>query len=139
MRTAPCEGEIAPLRGPSITVRGVESQGRAGSRSQTGVLDGSLRRRAPLLSPPRSARPEGLTKMTDASFLPLRDLDGRNPATYANVLCCFGLHDRAWQETPILGKVRPTTSKSTRRKFDLEPYFRQVKAWTSERDMPVLA
>lgn len=65
-------------------------------------------------------------------------LDGRNPATYANVLWCFGLHDRAWQETPILGKVRPMTSKSTRRKFHLEPYYRQVRDWASERGMPVL-
>lgn len=65
-------------------------------------------------------------------------LDGRDTNTYANVLWCFGLHDRAWQETPILGKVRPMTSRSTRRKFDLEPYVRRVEARVETRGMPVL-
>ena len=56
-------------------------------------------------------------------------LDGRNPNTYANILWCFGLHDRAFGETEILGKTRPMTTRSTRRKFDLEPYFARVDRW----------
>jgi deoxyribodipyrimidine photo-lyase len=56
-------------------------------------------------------------------------LDGRNPNTYANVLWCFGLHDRAFGESEVLGKTRPMTSRNTRRKFDLEPYFRRVDRW----------
>ena len=60
-------------------------------------------------------------------------LDGRNPNTYANVLWCFGLHDRAFQETPILGKTRPMSSDRTRQKFDLDPYFERVDRWVAER------
>ena len=33
-------------------------------------------------------------------------LDGRGPNSYANVAWCFGLHDRAWTERPIFGKIR---------------------------------
>ncbi len=65
-------------------------------------------------------------------------LDGRNPNTYANILWCFGLHDRAFQETEVLGKLRPMTSRATRRKFDLDPYFERVEEWVAERDMPIL-
>ncbi len=53
-------------------------------------------------------------------------LDGRNPNTYANILWCFGLHDRAFREGPVLGKLRPLKSSSTRRKFDVEPYLERV-------------
>ncbi|MDP2497400.1 MAG: deoxyribodipyrimidine photo-lyase [Candidatus Palauibacterales bacterium] len=65
-------------------------------------------------------------------------LDGRNPNTYANVLWCFGLHDRAFQETPILGKTRPMSSDRTRQKFDLGPYFERVDRWVAERSPSVL-
>lgn len=33
-------------------------------------------------------------------------LDGRDPNTYANILWCFGLHDRPWRERPVFGMVR---------------------------------
>lgn len=65
-------------------------------------------------------------------------LDGRDPNTYANVLWCFGLHDRAFQETPILGKTRPMSSDRTRKKFDLGPYFDRVDRWVEERSPSVL-
>jgi deoxyribodipyrimidine photo-lyase len=65
-------------------------------------------------------------------------LDGRDPNTYANILWCFGLHDRPFQERPILGSVRPLNSKNTDKKFHLSPYFERVDAWTRERDMPIL-
>lgn len=55
-------------------------------------------------------------------------LDGRNPNTYANILWCFGLHDRAFKEGPVLGKLRPLKSSSTRRKFDVQPYLERVAA-----------
>ena len=66
-------------------------------------------------------------------------LDGRNPNTYANILWCFGLHDRAFREGEVLGKLRPLKSSSTRRKFDVEPYLERVAAAVEARDMPVLA
>ncbi len=65
-------------------------------------------------------------------------LDGRNPNTYANVLWCFGLHDRAFQETSILGKTRPMSSDRTRQKFDLGPYFERVDRWVDRRSPAVL-
>lgn len=65
-------------------------------------------------------------------------LDGRNPNTYANVLWCFGLHDRAFREQPVLGKLRPLKSASTRRKFQVEPYIEGVRRAVEETSMPAL-
>lgn len=62
-------------------------------------------------------------------------LDGRNPNTYANLLWCFGLHDRAFAERPVLGKLRPLSSERTRRKHGLDPYFARVEGWAEERGM----
>lgn len=56
-------------------------------------------------------------------------LDGRNPNTYANVLWCFGLHDRAFGERAVFGKLRPMTSASTRRKHDVDSYMQRVDEW----------
>ena len=33
-------------------------------------------------------------------------LDGRDPASFGNVAWIYGVHDRAWQERAIYGKVR---------------------------------
>ena len=65
-------------------------------------------------------------------------LDGRDPNTYANVLWCFGLHDRPFPEREVLGKLRPMSSERTRKKHDLPPYLERVASWVRERDMPVL-
>lgn len=56
-------------------------------------------------------------------------LDGRNPNTYANILWVFGLHDRAFGEREVFGKLRPMTSRSTRRKHDVDGYLQRVAAW----------
>jgi deoxyribodipyrimidine photo-lyase len=53
-------------------------------------------------------------------------LDGRDPNTYANVLWCFGLHDRAWGERPIFGKIRYMSGASTRRKTDAKAYIQEI-------------
>jgi deoxyribodipyrimidine photo-lyase len=56
-------------------------------------------------------------------------LDGRDPATYTNVLWCLGLHDRAWgPERPIFGTVRYMSSESFRRKHDVTAYAARVAA-----------
>lgn len=65
-------------------------------------------------------------------------LDGRNPNTYASILWCYGLHDRAFQQTPVLGKLRPLKSSATRRKFDLDPYFERVAHEVERRGMAIL-
>lgn len=52
-------------------------------------------------------------------------LDGRDPNTYANILWCFGKHDRPWGPVrPIYGTVRFMSTESARRKLDLDTYLR---------------
>ena len=50
-------------------------------------------------------------------------LDGRDPNSWTGILWCFGKHDRAWQTTPVLGKIRPMSTASTRRKVRMEEYL----------------
>jgi deoxyribodipyrimidine photo-lyase len=49
-------------------------------------------------------------------------LDGRDPNSYANVAWCYGVHDRAWTERPIFGKIRYMNANGLNRKFDMEAY-----------------
>lgn len=63
-------------------------------------------------------------------------LDGRDPNTYANILWCFGLHDRPWQERPIFGMVRTMTLGGMRRKTDVEAYLREIAALDGTRRDP---
>ncbi len=58
-------------------------------------------------------------------------LDGRDPASYAGVGWCFGLHDRPFPERPVFGKVRPMTGASLRRKFEIRAYLAR---WERGRD-----
>jgi len=51
-------------------------------------------------------------------------IDGRDPNSYAGILWCFGLHDRAFKEREIFGKVRWMSEKSLVRKFDLNKYIK---------------
>jgi deoxyribodipyrimidine photo-lyase len=71
-----------------------------------------------------------------ATMLHIHDrfaLDGRDPNTYANVLWCFGLHDRPWPERPIFGKVRYMSADGMRRKTDVEAYIQQMEElWKSQ-------
>jgi deoxyribodipyrimidine photo-lyase len=50
-------------------------------------------------------------------------LDGRDPNTYANILWCFGLHDRPWPERPVLGMVRTMMRAGLERKTEVEAYL----------------
>ncbi|MFN3347111.1 MAG: deoxyribodipyrimidine photolyase, partial [Candidatus Bipolaricaulaceae bacterium] len=58
-------------------------------------------------------------------------LDGRDPASYAGVGWCLGLHDRPFPERPVFGKVRPMTGASLRRKFEILAYLAR---WERGRD-----
>ena len=49
-------------------------------------------------------------------------LDGRDPNSYANIAWCFGLHDRAWTERPVFGKIRYMNANGLNRKFDMAAY-----------------
>jgi deoxyribodipyrimidine photo-lyase len=50
-------------------------------------------------------------------------LDGRDPNTYANILWCFGLHDRPWSERPIFGMIRYMNLAGMERKTDVPAYI----------------
>ena len=49
-------------------------------------------------------------------------LDGRDPNSFAGVAWVFGLHDRAWFERDIFGKVRYMAASGLERKFDIKSY-----------------
>ena len=55
-------------------------------------------------------------------------LDGRDPNSWANVAWCYGLHDRAWTERAIFGKIRYMNANGLKRKFDMEAYIAAVDA-----------
>jgi deoxyribodipyrimidine photo-lyase len=59
-------------------------------------------------------------------------LDGRDANSYAGVAWCFGLHDRAWGERPIFGKVRYMNDAGLVRKFDMARYIEEVERLVSE-------
>ena len=52
------------------------------------------------------------------------ELDGRDPNGYAGIAWSIGgVHDRAWGERPVFGKVRYMGEKGVRAKFDAEGYI----------------
>lgn len=53
-------------------------------------------------------------------------LDGRDPNTYTNILWCFGLHDRPWQERPVFGMTRYMTLDGMKRKTGVDAYLREI-------------
>jgi deoxyribodipyrimidine photo-lyase len=58
-------------------------------------------------------------------------LDGRDPNGYAGIAWSIGgVHDRAWGERPVFGKVRYMNAKGCRRKFDAERY---IDTWAIKR------
>ncbi len=65
-------------------------------------------------------------------------LDGRNANTYANILWCFGKHDRPWAERPVFGKVRTMSRTGTEAKTDVPAYIAQVNRWCEAAGRPDL-
>jgi deoxyribodipyrimidine photo-lyase len=55
-------------------------------------------------------------------------LDGRDPNSYANVGWIFGLHDRAWAERDVFGKVRYMSASGLESKFDINAYVDWVES-----------
>ena len=53
-------------------------------------------------------------------------LDGRDPNSYAGVGWVFGLHDRAWFQRDIFGKVRYMAASGLERKCDIAAYVQKV-------------
>ena len=56
-------------------------------------------------------------------------LDGRDPNSYAGVAWIYGVHDRAWPQRPIYGKVRCMMASGLERKCDIRAYVDKVKAY----------
>ncbi len=53
-------------------------------------------------------------------------LDGRDANSYTGVAWVFGLHDRAWFERPIFGKIRYMAASGLERKCDIQGYVKKV-------------
>jgi deoxyribodipyrimidine photo-lyase len=55
-------------------------------------------------------------------------LDGRNPNSTSGITWVLGRYDHAWQERPVIGKVRPMSSVATARKIAVDGYVRRYSA-----------
>ena len=53
-------------------------------------------------------------------------LDGRDPNSYTGVAWVYGVHDRAWFERPIFGKIRYMAASGLERKCDIKGYVKKV-------------
>jgi len=54
------------------------------------------------------------------------ELDGRDPNGYAGIAWSIGgVHDRAWFERPVFGKIRYMSYNGCRNKFKVEVYLNQ--------------
>jgi len=53
-------------------------------------------------------------------------LDGRDANSYTGVVWVFGVHDRAWFERPIFGKIRYMAAAGLERKCDIQAYVEKV-------------
>jgi deoxyribodipyrimidine photo-lyase len=57
-------------------------------------------------------------------------LDGRVAPSFVGVAWVFGLHDRAWTERPVFGKIRYMNAAGLKRKADPDGYTRRIAAAT---------
>jgi deoxyribodipyrimidine photo-lyase len=58
------------------------------------------------------------------------ELDGRDPNGYTGIAWSIGgVHDRAWFDRPIFGKIRYMSANGARSKFDVDAY---IKANTAD-------
>lgn len=56
------------------------------------------------------------------------ELDGRDPNGYTGCAWAIGgVHDRAWAERPVFGKIRYMNRNGAKRKFDIEKYIHRFK------------
>ena len=56
------------------------------------------------------------------------ELDGRDPNGYAGIAWSIGgVHDRAWFERPVFGKIRYMSYNGCRSKFKVEAYINQTR------------
>ncbi len=55
-------------------------------------------------------------------------IDGRDPNSYTGVAWVYGVHDRAWPQRAIFGKVRTMMASGLERKCDIQGYVKKVDA-----------
>ncbi len=56
------------------------------------------------------------------------ELDGRDPNGYAGCAWAIGgVHDRAWNERPVFGKIRYMNRNGCKRKFNIEQYIKKFQ------------
>jgi deoxyribodipyrimidine photo-lyase len=53
-------------------------------------------------------------------------IDGRDPNSYTGVAWVYGVHDRAWPQRTIYGKVRTMMASGLERKCDIQGYVKKV-------------
>ena len=52
------------------------------------------------------------------------ELDGRDPNGYTGIVWSIGgIHDRAWFDKPVYGKIRYMNRNGAEKKFDIKPYI----------------
>ena len=57
------------------------------------------------------------------------ELDGRDPNGYAGITWAIGgVHDRAWSERDIFGKIRYMNYAGCKRKFDVDKYIKSIRS-----------
>lgn len=56
------------------------------------------------------------------------ELDGRDPNGYTGIAWSIGaVHDRAWKERPVYGKIRYMSLAGAKRKFDVAAYVQKIR------------
>ena len=53
-------------------------------------------------------------------------LDGRDPNSYTGVAWLYGVHDRAWGERQIFGKIRYMAASGLKGKCDIQAYIKKI-------------
>jgi deoxyribodipyrimidine photo-lyase len=57
------------------------------------------------------------------------ELDGRDPNGYTGIAWSLGgVHDRAWNERPVFGKIRYMSYNGCKAKFDIKKYIENVQS-----------
>ncbi len=61
------------------------------------------------------------------------ELDGRDPNGYTGIAWAIGgVHDRAWSERPVFGKVRYMNYNGCKRKFDVDLYINNIESYNED-------
>jgi deoxyribodipyrimidine photo-lyase len=57
------------------------------------------------------------------------ELDGRDPNGYVGIAWSIGgVHDRAWNERPVFGKIRYMSYNGCKAKFDVNKYMKRIQS-----------